>query len=203
MDNMRLEPFKMQNLPLVVDVVEPLWFPPVGDKEFKRFNVEYIVRNNIWENDYRFQLVEEGAQNDILCAAFFARKGDNCLVDEWFSRESQRFPEEWKKASGMSKTYLTMMDERTLALMNDDDIKLSLFVSRKPGAGSKILELICERLKSEGWKNLYLWTDCECNWEWYIKHGFTLIQEDIYEPFRSDYKTYIFKRDLALPQSFH
>ncbi len=194
-----LEPFKMKNLPLVVDVVEPLWFPPVGDKEFKRFNVEYIVRNNICENDYRFQLVEEGTQNDILCAAFFARKGDYSIVEEWFSRESQRFPDEWRKASGMSKTYLTMMDERTLSLMNDDDIKLSLFVSRRPGAGSQILELTFEQLKSEGWKNLYLWTDCDCNWEWYIKHGFTLIQEDTYEPFSSkdnDYKTYIFKRKL-------
>ena len=194
-----LEPFKMQNLPLVVDVVESLWFPPVGDKEFKRFNVEYIVRNNICENDYRFQLVDTEQKNDILSAAFFARKGDYSIVEEWFSRESQRFPDEWKKASGMSKTYLTMMDERTLALMNDDDIKLSLFVSRKPGTGSQILELTCEQLKSEGWKHLYLWTDCDCNWEWYIKHGFTLIQEDTYEPFSSkdnDYKTYIFKRKL-------
>ena len=199
MDNTRLESFKMQNLPLVVDVVEPLWFPPVGDKEFKRFNVEYIVRNNICENDYRFQLVDTEQKNDILSAAFFARKGDYSIVEEWFSRESQRFPDEWKKASGMSKTYLTMMDERTLALMNDDDIKLSLFVSRKPGAGSQILELTCEQLKSEGWKNLYLWTDCDCNWEWYIKHGFTLVQEDTYEPFSSkdnNYKTYIFKRKL-------
>ena len=199
MNNTHLEPFKMQNLPLVVDVVEPLWFPPVGDKEFKRFNVEYIVRNNICENEYRFQLVDTEQKNDILSAAFFARKGDYSIVEEWFSRESQRFPDEWKKASGMSKTYLTMMDERTLALMNDDDIKLSLFVSRKPGAGSQILELTCEQLKSEGWKNLYLWTDCDCNWEWYIKHGFTLIQEDTYEPFSSkdnDYKTYIFKRKL-------
>ena len=91
------------------------------------------------------------------------------------------------------------LDERTLDLMNEDDIKLSLFVSRKPGAGSKILELTCERLKTEGWKNLYLWTDCDCNWQWYIKHGFTLVQEDIYEPFSSeneDYKTYIFKHKL-------
>lgn len=59
--------------------------------------------------------------------------------------------------------------------------------------------VVCEQLKSEGWKNLYLWTDYDCNWEWYIKHGFTLIQEDIYEPFSSkdnDYKTYIFKRKL-------
>ena len=198
-DHIHLEAFNFENLPLVVDVVAPLWYPPVGDNEFKRFNVEYIVRNNICENDYRFQLVDEDANNEILSAAFFARKGDSSIVEKWFTRESQRFPQEWRAASGMSKTYLTMMDERTLNLMNDDDIKLSLFVSRKPGAGSKILERTCERLKSEGWKNLYLWTDCDCNWQWYIKHGFTLVQEDIYEPFSSkheDYKTWIFKRKL-------
>ena len=198
-DNMKLESFNFENLPLIVDVVEPLWFPPVGDKEFKRFNVEYIVRNNICENDYRFQLVEENAQNEILAAAFFARKGDSSIVEEWFVRESQRFPEEWRAASGMSKTYLTLMDERTLNLMNEDDIKLSLFISRRPGAGSLILEKTCEKLKGEGWKNLYLWTDCDCNWEWYVRHGFTLVREDTYEPFsdeHEDYKTWIFKRKL-------
>lgn len=195
----RLESFNFENLPLIVDVVEPLWFPPVGDKEFKRFNVEYIVRNNICENDYRFQLVDEDVQNEILAAAFFARKGDISLVNEWFARESLRFPEEWRAASGMSKTYLTLMDQRTLSLMNDDDIKLSLFVSRKQGAGSQILEQTCNQLRAEGWKNLYLWTDCDCNWQWYIKHGFTLVQEDTYEPFsdeHEDYKTWIFKRKL-------
>ena len=194
-----LESFNFENLPLIVDVVEPLWFPPVGDKEFKRFNVEYIVRNNLSENNYNFQLVDGNAHNEILAAAFFARKGDYSIVEEWFSRESQRFPEEWRAASGMSKTYLTLMDERTLSLMNDDDIKLSLFVSRKPGAGSQILEQTCNQLRAEGWKNLYLWTDCDCNWQWYIKHGFTLVQEDTYEPFSDedqDYKTWIFKRKL-------
>ena len=198
-DNIHLEPFKIENLPLVVDVVAPLWFPPVGNDEFKRFNVEYIVRNNICENDYRFQLVDENAQNEILSAAFFARKGDFSIVEKWFSKESQCFPKEWLTASGMSKAYLTMMDERTLSIMNDDDIKLSLFVSRKPGAGSQILEKSCEKLRAQDWKNLYLWTDCDCNWQWYIKHGFTLVQEDIYEPFSSehqDYKTWIFKRKL-------
>ena len=198
-DNTRLEPFNRNNLPLIVDVVAPLWCPPVGNDEFKRFNVEYIVRNNLSENEYNFQLVEGEAEKEILAAAFFARKGDSSIVEEWFARESQRFPEEWRVASGMSKTYLTLMDERTLALMNDDDIKLSFFASRKPGAGSVILDKALEKLRVEGWKNLYLWTDCDCNWQWYIKHGFTLVQEDVYEPFsdeHEDYKTYIFKRKL-------
>ena len=198
-EHIHLETFNFENLPLIVDVVAPLWYPPVGNDEFKRFNVEYIVRNNICENDYRFQLVDENAHNEILSAAFFARKGDYSIVEKWFLRESQRFPQEWLSASGMSKAYLTMMDERTLAIMNDDDIKLSLFVSRKPGAGTQILEKSCEKLRTEGWKNLYLWTDCDCNWQWYIKHGFTLVQEDTYEPFsdeHEDYKTWIFKKKL-------
>ena len=196
-EHTHIEAFQFQNLPLLVDVVEPLWHPPVGSAEFKRFNVEYIVRNNIWENDYCFQLVDEG--NEILSASFFARKGDSSLVEEWFTRESQQFPKEWLSASAMSKTFLTMMDECTFNLMDDDDIKLSLFISRRPGAGSIILEKICEKLRAEGWKNLYLWTDCECNWQWYLNHGFTLVKEDIYEPFsdeHEDYKTWIFKRKL-------
>ena len=99
----------------------------------------------------------------------------------------------------MSRTYLTLMDERTLALMNDDDIKLSLFVSREAGAGREILERTSSLLCKEGWKNLYLWTDCDCNWQWYSKHGFELVQEDSYEPFSSeqeDYKTYIYRKKL-------
>ncbi len=202
----RLESFNFENLPLLVDVVEPLWCPSIGSAEFKRFNVEYIIRNNIWENDYRFQLMGSDEKtdsaatgNEIVSASFFARKKDICRADEWFSRECNRFPEEWRAASAMSKTYLTMMDERTLSLMNDDDIKLSLFISRKPGAGSTILEKACEKLRAEGWKNLYLWTDCECNWQWYTDHGFTLLQEATYEPFSTkdeDYKTYIFMRKL-------
>lgn len=196
-NDLRLAPFSMQQLPLVVDVVVPLWSPPVGDAAFKRFNVEYIVRNNIAENDYRFELTD--ADGTLLAAAFLARKGDVSNVDAWYERESQRFPEEWQAASGMSRTYLSLMDERTLSLMNRDDIKLSLFVSRKAGAGSLILDRICGRLRSEGWKKLYLWTDCDCNWQWYGKHGFTLVQEDSYGPFsseRRDYKTYIYTKGL-------
>lgn len=225
--NLLLETFEMKNIPHILDVVVPLWSPSLGDAEFKRFNVEYIVRNNIFENDYRFQLVERdeeiaagggnicangdqipaprknsscASKNSLfLAAAFFARKTDASLAEEWFARESIRFPNEFKTASALSRDYLTMMDERTFALMNDDDIKLSLFVSCKPGAGSKILERCCEQLRREGWKNLFLWTDCECNWGWYLSHGFTLVQEDTYEPFSTEaekYKMYIFKRKL-------
>ncbi len=221
LENTKLMPFNEKNLPLVVDVVEPLWSPPVGDAAFKRFNVEFIVRNNISENNYHFELIENISNSEklqtnknnstpsrasskqqsenFLAAAFFTRKGDTCKVEEWYEKECSRFPEELKVATNMSRTYLRGMDERTLSFMQDDDIKLSLFVSRKPGAGSEIINQLCQKLKEEGWKNLFLWTDCDCNWEWYEKHGFTLIEEGTYEPFsdeHGDYKTYIFMKKL-------
>lgn len=39
-----LEPFNFENLPLLVDVVEPLLCPSIGSAEFKRFNAAEKVR---------------------------------------------------------------------------------------------------------------------------------------------------------------
>ena len=52
--------------------------------------------------------------------------------------------------------------------------------------------------KQAGFKNLFLWTDEECNVDWYINHNYELVNEDIYELFSSeeDYKTYVFKMKL-------
>ena len=83
--------------------------------------------------------------------------------------------------------------------MNENDIKLSLFVGCKKGYGSIIFEKLWNHLKNLNYKNLYLWTDCECNWQWYLKNGFTLIEESIYEKFNDGtkkYETYIFKKKL-------
>ena len=193
-----IQAFEMKNIPLLVDVVRPLWAPHVGDEAFMRFNVEYIIRNNLFENDLRYELNDE--QGEFCASAFFARKGDTCAVQNWFESESKAFSSDLLKASEMSRTYLELMDKKTFALMNDDDIKLSLYISRKKGCGSLLLNQILPNFKERGFKNLYLWTDVECNWQWYTEHGYELICEESYEPFSDkdyDYKTFIFKKALT------
>ena len=88
------------------------------------------------------------------------------------------------------------MDSRVHHLMTKDDIKLSLFVGLKKGSGKILFEEIWQKIKNDGYKNMYLWTDCECNWEWYIKNDFTLVEESVYKKFSEldgeEYKTYVF-----------
>ena len=132
--------------------------------------------------------------------AFFARKSDICKAEDWFALESQKYAPELLRSSQMGKEYIELMDTKTRAFMTDDDIQLTLYISRKKGCGSKLLNELCDRLRNQGYKNLYLWTDCECNWQWYTDHGYELVSKDVYEPFShedgKDYLTYIFRKKL-------
>lgn len=196
--NYIIQPFEMKNIPQILEVVVPMWSPPIEDMDFRRFYVEHIIRNNCFENEYRFQLLD--TTNSEFCAmAFFARKSDICMAEDWFKAGSKGFTEEKLRSFQMGKVYIELMDQKTRAFMKDDDIQLTLYVSRKKGCGSKLLNKLCRQLKSQGFKNLYLWTDCECDWQWYTNHGYELISSDVYKPFsreNEDYMTYIFCKKL-------
>ena len=112
---------------------------------------------------------------------------------------AEKYPEELKRASIMSREYIEEMDRKTFDMMNEDDIKLTLYVSRKRGCGSRLLNDLCGQFKQKGYKKLYLWTDCECDWEWYTEHGYELVEQGVYKPFSSeneDYRTFVFRKEL-------
>lgn len=213
LENFEIQPFDMKNIPLMLEVVLPMWSPQKWDINFRRFYVEHIIRSNYFENEYHYQLVEKSGDTEIhdelrstqttgeFCAmAFFARKTDICKADVWYTEEAKKFPQALQRSTKLGKAYIELMDEKTRAFMKDDDIQLTLYISRKKGCGSKLLNELCDRLRAQGWKNLYLWTDCECDWQWYTDHGYELVAKDIYEPFTEqdgeDYLTYIFRKAL-------
>ena len=199
--NYEIQPFDMKNIPLMLEVVVPMCSPPTWDMAFRRFYVENIIRNNYFENELHFQLMERSTDgaSQFTSMAFFARKNDICKAEDWFNLEAKKFPQDLQRSTKLGKAYIELMDEKTRAFMKDDDIQLTLYISRKKGCGSKLLNELCDQLRAQGWKNLYLWTDSECNWQWYTDHGYELVSKDVYEPFSSedeDYLTYIFKKKL-------
>lgn len=193
---MLLEPFDFKNMPLLVDRLLDMWAPPVGDVAFKRLYVEAIIRQNIGKGGLQFQFSEGG---QFQAVTFFAKKGEeNSAASWWNERFNELASEEERTAFFMSREYLECLDKKTFSFMSADDIKLCLFVSVQKGAGKKILDAALERFRKEGYKNLYLWTDSDCNFSWYSERGYCLVDQDIYEPFSivGEYKTFIFKKKI-------
>lgn len=195
--------FDDTNISKILDVVAPDWSPPDADMEFKRFYAEYTVRHNIWDAKYSMQATDN--QGNFLAACFAGLKDAHQgleKADKWILGQTEggkTLTEEKKIAFSFSKQYLSMMDNKTSAMMNDDDIKLILFVSSQKGAGYPLLEKFKSELKSYGYKNIYLWTDEDCNWDWYNRRGFELLEKEIYEPFSREnapYYYYVFRQKL-------
>ena len=198
-----LSRFDMKNLPQVVDVVLPLWAPPSDDEDFARLDVEFIVRNNIYQPRLSFQLADKkrSPDNELLSAAFFTLKDGANTARAWLEENSRACSDSQKASLEMVKAYLEYMDKKALSFLKSDDIKLSLYVSRKRGMGAALLEKLLPRLAAKGYKNLYLWTDSDCNWKWYVNHGYLLVSQEVYAPFSEpgrDYTTFVFKKPLAL-----
>lgn len=184
-----------KHLDPIIDRVVELWSPPTDDMTFRRLYVEAIIRQNAAGNDMQFQLSENG---EIRSIAFASRLGEHTPWYGWWQEKFNSLPEEYQKMLSLSRSYLSLMDEKTYRYMNKDDVKLSLFVSAESGWGKPVLEGAMDFFRSRGFKNLYLWTDCECNVDWYVSRGYELVEEGTYEPFSYDepYRTYIFKKPL-------
>lgn len=168
---MKLEQFDFKYMPALVERVYNLWTPPQAEEKFRWIYAESIIRQNMHANNMQFQLTENGQFMAIACAS---RKGDKNSAGPWWNEQFSKLSDEQKISFNMGREYIAYMDKKTFAFMNENDVKLDMFISTKKGWGKKL------------------------NVDWYINHNYELVNEDIYELFSSeeDYKTYVFKMKL-------
>ena len=199
-----LKAFEEKYMKPLVDRLLPLWGVEGEGEEFNRLYVEMIVRTNMHENQLQF----ENTEGRVLKAiAFSAEKkdffeGEAGLFSgeaDWFSQTLEKLSAREREIFTNGRKYLLQMEEKTFSLMTEGDIKLCLFVSLENGWGQKILDETFALYGKLGFKRVFLWTDCECNVDWYFKKGFTLVSQEEYSLFsrpEKKYMTYIFKKDL-------
>ena len=221
-----LKQFDEKYIPSLVTRLLPLWNVTGESDEFNRRYVEMIIRTNMHINDMQFMLTKGwescavgelspcGAKSpadetvgksrfsELKAIAFAAAKHDKS-DDGWFTRLVEGAFSRERSIFENGRRYLSYMEEKTFSLMTSEDIKLCLFVSLERGWGSRILSEAVREFKSRGYKNMFLWTDCECNVQWYFDNGWELLCEEEYEPFstgsgigRKQYMTYIFKKPV-------
>ena len=210
---MNLEPFESKYIPELVRWVTPLWSMMDWEESMSTvdwdadsaekpsskkqdLDVEFIVRHNIFQNEFALQLVQEG---ELKAVAFAARRDEGNDALQWLEENRGGLSGKEQGSLQLVVEYLEQMDEKTCSFMEKDAIRLTLFASGEPGCGGLILQELEERLRCAGFKSLYLWTDSDCNHQWYPRHGFTLVEEDKNESFSTpdkSFMTYIFRKDL-------
>ena len=211
--NMHVEPFDSKYIPKIVDWVTPLWSMMDWDTEVSMMDwdtevseklpekkqdldVEFIVRHNIFYNEFALQLVQG---EELRAVAFAAGKEEENHALQWLEENSGTLSGRERESLQRVVEYLEHMDAKTCSFMEKDDIRLSLFASSQRGCGSMILQQLEERLRRAGFKAMYLWTDSDCNHQWYPKHGFTLVESEVNENFSTpekNFMTYIFCKKL-------
>lgn len=193
---MDLQQFDLKYMPALVERVIDLWSDKRESLSFRKTYVEAIIRQNMHGTDQRFMLTEN---NELKSITFVSTKDQHDSRNEWWEEQYAGLSDEHKKAFNVSHDYLTMMDRKAWAYMKSNDIKLNLFISMEKGWGKQLLDKTMEYYKSRGYQTMFLWTDCECNVEWYTSHGYILVEEDIYQNWSTEknkYMTYIFKKPL-------
>ena len=211
--NMHVKPFDAKYIPEIVGWVTPLWSMMDWDagasmmdwdadsaenlfEKKQDLDVEFIVRHNIFHNEFALQLVQGG---ELQAVAFAARKEEKNDALQWLAENSQNLSVKEQRSLQQVVDYLEHMDEKTCSCMEQDDVRLTLFASSQRGCGSMILQQLEERLRRAGFKAMYLWTDSDCNHQWYPKHGFTLVESEVNENFSTpekNFMTYIFRKKL-------
>ena len=208
-----LKQFDEKYIPSLVNRLLPLWNVPGESEDFNRRYVEMIIRTNMHINDMQFMMTEKTAGktsiSDLKAIAFAAAKSDKS-DGFWFFKFLEGASSRERNIFQTGRRYLNYMEEKTFSLMKNDDVKLCLFVSLERGWGSRILSEAVKEFKARGYKNMLLWTDCECNVQWYFDNGWELVNEEEYEPFSREtggsgektgddikqYMTYIFKKEI-------
>ena len=80
--------------------------------------------------------------------------------------------------------------------MDNNSICIGLLASVIPGGGTKLIKKLIKDAKDNNIDNIYLWTDETCNYSYYEKFRFKVVEEYDVKFFDKVIKTYIYMLDL-------
>lgn len=152
------------------------------------FMVEYYDLNR----EYSFSILDDELKGFLLA---FGKT--DCYKPKNFDKRVNELKDsaEQKIAYDLFN-YLEVCGNKLKNIINYDDVILGLFVSIHKGCGKQLLAKLVEICKEKNMKNIYLWTDTTCDYEYYKKNDFILIKEIESLVNGKQIKTLIYKKDI-------
>ena len=142
----------------------------LANEKLKAVLYESMVRYYFRSSEFSYKMVDEdnSTQGFLLAAPLTAR--DNS--QGWLLEQLQDFRLDEQDLVYNYLRYLSYNGQQVRKLAQADDLLLCLFLSRKPGVGSKLLENVEEVARNHNIKNMHLWADATCDYSYSRRRGY-------------------------------
>ena len=140
------------------------------NEHLKNILYEAMVRYYFRSSDFSYKMVDEAGvmQGFLLAAPLDAR--DNS--QNWLEEQLQGFATEEQDLVYNYLRYLSYNGQQVRKVAQPSDLLLCLFLSRKPGVGSKLLENVEEVARGHSITRMHLWADATCDYSYYRRRGY-------------------------------
>jgi hypothetical protein len=163
--------FLLSDIPSAADMAYSIWSDEIEDLEEteKRLIYEFLVRHSLYDLDYSF-----AAERDGKLLSFLLADGKHNSNPEPFNEVS--YGSNLSKTLNFYRKYLDYNKERCLKYLDDETVYLALFSSREKGCGSLLIDALEKKCRAEGKKRLCLWSDTTCNYSYYEKNRYEMVE---------------------------
>lgn len=152
------------------------------------FTLEYYYLNET----FSFALDENGLKGFVFAAS---KKDKNESINT-FKTRINTLNEKDKITALNLLDYVESTGNEVKSVMSEDDLMMGLFISTQKGGGKMLLSKLVESACKNGVKNIYLWTDTTCDFDYYQKNNFTPVKEFKCIVNNKKINTLIFKKPL-------
>ena len=167
-----MQHFTPNDIPAAAHLTKLTWGDELSlDNEvLKNVLYEAMVRYYFRSTEFSFQLTDaEGMQGFLLAAPLAARDHSQ----SWLRQALVQFNSEEQDLVYNYLRYLSYNGQRVRELAQENALLLCLFLSRRPGVGSRLLQQVKVAAQVQGIKTLYLWADATCDYGYYRRRGYS------------------------------
>lgn len=161
-------------------------------KKLQKLIYDFMVKYYDLNRKYSFALHNNDFKGFILTNTKFD-KNDSVNL---FKEEAKLLDAKEQKTAVELADYLEACGKEVKAVMQENDIMIGLFISCQKGGGKMLLSKLIETCRSSNIKNIYLWTDTTCDYDYYQKNKFTLVKEIKSNINSKNIDTLIFKKEV-------
>ena len=193
----QLQPFTSSDIPSASYLTKLTWGEEMSldNEELKNVLYEAMVRYYFRSTEFSFKLTDAGELQGFLLAAPLALRDSS---QGWLQQALAPFTSSEQDLVYNYLRYLSYNGQRVRALAQGNALLLCLFLSRKAGAGSRLLQKVEAVAQEQGITSLYLWADATCDYAYYRRRGYSEaahFQNKIL-PALGEQETWIYKKNL-------